>query len=50
VFSVSPSNVDRVRAYVAEQERHHARFDYRRELRGLLRRHGLEWDEKYLWD
>ena len=50
IFSVSPSNLDRVRAYVAEQERHHRRFDYQSELRDLLRRHGLEWDERYLWD
>jgi REP-associated tyrosine transposase len=50
VFSVSPSSLERVRAYVAEQERHHRRFDYQRELRTLLQRHGLEWDERYLWD
>jgi putative transposase len=50
VFSVSPSNLDRVRAYVAEQDSHHRRFDYQRELRTLLRRHGLEWKEDHLWD
>jgi putative transposase len=50
VFSVSPSNLDRVRAYVAEQDKHHAKFDYQREPRTLLQRHGLEWDEKHLWD
>jgi len=50
VFSVSPSNLDRVRDYVADQERHHRRFDYQSELRTLLRRHGLEWSEKFLWD
>ena len=50
VFSVSSSNLDRVRAYVAQQEKHHAKFDYQRELRTLLQRHGLEWDENYLWD
>jgi REP element-mobilizing transposase RayT len=50
VFSVSPSNLDRVRDYVANQEQHHRRFDYQSELRTLLRRHGLEWNEKFLWD
>jgi putative transposase len=35
---------------VAEQEKHHRRFDYQSELRTLLRRHGLEWNEKFLWD
>ena len=42
--------LERVRAYVADQERHHRRFDYQGELRALLRRHRLEWDERYLWD
>jgi REP element-mobilizing transposase RayT len=50
VFSVSPSNLDRVQRYVVEQERHHAKFDYQGELRTLLSRHGLNWDERYLWD
>jgi putative transposase len=50
VFSVSPSNLDRVRAYVADRERHHRKFDYQRELRTLLQRHGLEWNENHLWD
>jgi putative transposase len=27
VFSVSQSNLDQVRAYIADQERHHRRFD-----------------------
>jgi hypothetical protein len=42
--------LERVRAYVADQERHHRRFDYQGELRALPRRHRLEWDERYLWD
>jgi putative transposase len=50
VFSVSPSNLDRVRSYVADQDEHHRRFDYQSELRTLLRRHGVEWNEKFLWD
>jgi hypothetical protein len=37
-----------VRAYVAAQEKHHARFDYRAELRKLLRRHDVEYDEGHL--
>ncbi|MFO0989736.1 MAG: transposase [Alphaproteobacteria bacterium] len=50
IFSVSPSNLDRVRAHVAEQRKHHAKFDYQRELRTPLQRHGLDWDENHLWD
>ena len=50
VFSVSPSNLERVKTYVANQEEHHRKMDFQDELRTLLRKHHLEWDEKYLWD
>jgi len=49
-FAVSRSNEDRVVAYIDDQERHHAGRSYQDELRGLLRAHGLEWDEQYVWD
>lgn len=49
IYSVSPSNLEQVRGYVANQEKHHARFDYQAELRTLLQRHGPEWDERHLW-
>jgi putative transposase len=49
-FSVSASNIDQVKAYIANQEEHHRRMTFQDELRELLRRHGLEWDERYLWD
>lgn len=50
VLSAGPSNPDQVRAYVADQERHHRRFDYQSELCALLRRHGVEWNEDHLGD
>ena len=50
VFSVSDSNVVNVRDYIANQGEHHAKQMFQDELRDLLRRHEVEWDEKYLWD
>ncbi|MCP5525003.1 MAG: IS200/IS605 family transposase [Verrucomicrobiales bacterium] len=50
VFSVSQSNLERVRAYVARQEEHHRKLSFQDELRALLRRHGVEWDERHVWD
>jgi REP element-mobilizing transposase RayT len=50
VFSVSPSNVPQVRAYIANQEEHHRRVSFQEEFREFLRRHGVEWDERYVWD
>lgn len=49
-FSVSPSNEPQVTAYIADQERHHAARSYQDEFREFLRRHGIEWDERYVWD
>jgi REP element-mobilizing transposase RayT len=49
-FSVSASNLDTVQAYIRNQEKHHAKMTFQDELRGLLRKHQLEWDEQYVWD
>ena len=49
-FSVSPSKVPDVTRYIAEQETNHRERDYQAELRELLRKNGMEWDERYVWD
>ena len=48
-FSVSPSNVERVRRYVTNQEQHHSRQTFQQEYVNLLRESGVEYDERYLW-
>ena len=49
-FSVSASNVDRVKRYIENQESHHRVKTFQDELRALLRRHQVEFDERYVWD
>lgn len=49
-FTVSHSQGDRVKEYVAHQEDHHRRQSFQDELRELLSKHGIEYDEEYLWD
>lgn len=49
-FSVSASNLDVVKRYIANQEKHHSSMSFQDELRELLRKHGIEWDERYIWD
>jgi REP element-mobilizing transposase RayT len=49
-FSVSPSNVESVREYVTTQEEHHRTLSYQDEFRILCRKHGIEIDERYVWD
>jgi len=49
-FSVSQSNLDPVREYIFGQDEHHRKIGFQDELRALLRRHEIEWDERYVWD
>lgn len=49
-FSVSQSNLEQVTRYIANQEEHHKKMGFQDELRGLLKKHNQEWDERYVWD
>lgn len=48
-FTVSPSHRDVVRDYIARQEEHHRKRTFQEEYLELLRRCGVEFDERYLW-
>jgi putative transposase len=50
IFSVSESNREQIESYVVRQEEHHRKRNYQDEVRGLLRKHRMEWDERYIWD
>ena len=49
-FSVSPSQLDAVLQYVETQQEHHRTRTFHEEFRDLLRRHGVNFDERYVWD
>jgi putative transposase len=49
-FSVSPSQLDAVLQYVETQQEHHRTRTFQEEYRELLRRHGVDFDERYVWD
>jgi putative transposase len=49
-FSISPSHVEPVREYIANQEEHHRATTFQDEFRHLLTKFGLKWDERYVWD
>ena len=49
-FSVSASGVDATVEYIRNQEHHHARRNFRRELLDFLTKNGVEYDERYLFD
>lgn len=49
-FSVSTSAKQDVERYIANQQEHHTNRDFKDELLALLRAHGVEFQEKYLFD
>jgi putative transposase len=48
-FSVSKSGEGRVTAYVKNQEEHHRRWEFKAEFTALLEKHGIPYEERYLW-
>jgi putative transposase len=50
VFSVSESNVEAVTAYITNQAKHHRKTSFQEEIRELLKRHRVTFDERYVWD
>jgi REP-associated tyrosine transposase len=49
-FSVSPSSLELVVKYIAQQEFHHLRRTYQEEYPEFLCKSGVVFDERYLWD
>ena len=49
-FSVSKSQEQTVKRYIANQAEHHKREEFSSELLRLLRLHGIECDERYVFD
>jgi len=48
-FSVSPSVLPKVTEYIRGQGDHHRKMTFQEELIALLRKHGVEYDEGYIW-
>ena len=48
-FTVSASQRDMVREYIAKQEEHHRQRTFQEEYVELLKRSGVEYDDRYLW-
>jgi putative transposase len=48
-FSVSASNVDTVVRYIQNQPAHHRKISFEDEFRALLRKHGVEYDPKFMF-
>ncbi len=49
-FSVSHSLRNAVDKYIRNQVQHHARMSFKEEYRDFCEKHGIEIDERYVWD
>jgi REP element-mobilizing transposase RayT len=50
IFSVDPAQIEPARKYILEQQEHHRKISFQDELRQLLQRHEITFDERYVWD
>jgi len=48
-FTVSESQSAKLRRYIASQLEHHRRLSFKEEFIQLLKAHGVEYDERYIW-
>ncbi len=49
-FAVSYSNLGTVETYIRGQADHHRTTTFQEEYLAFLKRHGIAFDERYLWD
>jgi REP element-mobilizing transposase RayT len=49
-FSVSKSNVSPVIRYIENQEEDHRKVTFKEEFLEFLSKHGIEYDERYIWE
>ncbi|HKR02627.1 MAG TPA: IS200/IS605 family transposase [Pyrinomonadaceae bacterium] len=48
-FTVSKSNLPEVVHYIQQQREHHRRATFQEEYLKFLRKHGIKYDERYVW-
>lgn len=49
-FSISYWDIPKIDTYIKEQEKHHQKMSWEDEYRKLLKKHGVEYDERYFLD
>jgi len=48
-FSIGVSQVETTIEYINNQQKHHEQFSYEGEFVAILKKHGIEYDERYVW-
>ncbi len=50
IFSINPSETDKVIEYIEKQHEHHKHKSFQDEFRAFLKKYKVEYDEQYVWD
>ena len=50
IFSVNPTEIEKVISYIENQEERHKRISFKDESRAFLRKYDIPFDERYVWD
>jgi REP element-mobilizing transposase RayT len=48
-FSVGCSRIDKTVAYIRNQLQHHQKKSFQQEYLGFLKKHKIEYDDRYIW-
>ena len=49
-FSIGIGDIERTINYINNQAEHHGKMDFKIEFRAFLKKHGIEYDEQYIFD
>jgi REP element-mobilizing transposase RayT len=49
-FSIGFGDIDRTVKYINKQAEHHGKMDFKAEFRAFLKKHAIEYDERYIFD
>lgn len=49
-FSVNPTELDKVVAYIGNQHEHHKTKTFQDEYRAFLKKYNVQYDERYVWE
>jgi len=50
IFSISPAHKAAVIQYIENQREHHRTTTFQEEYRRLLKKYGIDFDERYVWE
>ena len=50
IFSINPTETDKVIEYIKKQHDHHKHKNFQDEYRAFLKKYNVEYDERDVWD